>query len=67
MPLLHCCVGSTQVGHAMNDVLHEANERIKFPLRKLLINLLSPSVSDTTMHGQIVVAVCIPGPVHALY
>jgi hypothetical protein len=24
-------------------------------------------VSDTTMHGQIVVAVCIPGPVHALY
>jgi hypothetical protein len=55
------------VGHAMNDVLHEANERIKFPLRKLFINLLSPSVSDTTMHGQIVVAVCIPGPVHALY
>lgn len=34
----------------MNDVLHEANERIKFPLRKLFINLLSPSVSDATVH-----------------
>lgn len=29
----------------MNTVLHEANERIKFPLRKLFVNLLSPSVS----------------------
>lgn len=29
----------------MNTVLHEANERIKFPLRKLFINMLSPSVS----------------------
>jgi hypothetical protein len=36
-----------QVGHAMNTVLHEANERIKFPLRKLFINMVSPSVSHS--------------------
>lgn len=43
-----------QVGHAMNTVLHEANERIKFPLRKLFINMLSPSVSHrwVTCKGQ---------------
>ena len=34
-----------QIGHAMNTVLVEANERIKFPLRKLFINVISPSVS----------------------
>jgi hypothetical protein len=38
---------SMQVGHAMNTVLEEANERIKFPLRKLFINFISPSVSNT--------------------
>jgi hypothetical protein len=37
---------SSQVGHAMNTVLEEANERIKFPLRKLFINFISPSVSE---------------------
>jgi hypothetical protein len=44
-----CC--ALQVGHAMNTVLHEANERIKFPLRKLFINMISPSVSHSVVDG----------------
>jgi hypothetical protein len=40
--LCWCCL---QVSHAMNVVLEEANERIKWPLRKLLVNILSPRVS----------------------
>lgn len=43
-----CCI--MQVGHAMNTVLHEANERIKFPLRKLFINMISPSVSHAVIN-----------------
>jgi hypothetical protein len=42
---------SMQVGHAMNSVLEEANERIKFPLRKLFINMISPSVSHSVVDG----------------
>jgi hypothetical protein len=35
----------------MNLVLEEANERIKFPLRKVFINLLHPSVSARVARG----------------
>jgi hypothetical protein len=37
-------VNSEEVGHAMNTVLLEANERIKFPLRKMFVNMVSPRV-----------------------
>eukprot|EP00878_Enallax_costatus_P042259 GHUV01049462.1.p1 GENE.GHUV01049462.1~~GHUV01049462.1.p1 ORF type:complete len:190 (-),score=33.78 GHUV01049462.1:1840-2409(-) len=40
-----------QIGHAMNLVLEEANERIKFPLRKLFINAVNPRVSSWACHG----------------
>lgn len=34
----------SQIGHAMNTVLEEANERVKFPLRKLVNPLVRPRV-----------------------
>ena len=37
-------VNSEEIGHAMNDVLAEANERIKFPLHKLVVALTRPRV-----------------------
>jgi hypothetical protein len=37
-------VNSEEVGHAMNLVLEEANERIKQPMRKIFISLFSPRV-----------------------
>jgi hypothetical protein len=47
-------VNSEEVGHAMNTVLLEANERIKFPLRKMFVNMVSPRVSAAAA------AVCNP-------
>lgn len=40
-------VNSEEVGHAMNLVLEEANERIKMPLRKIFIGMFAPGVSST--------------------
>lgn len=37
-------VNSEEVGHAMNTVLVEANERIKFPLRKMFVHMVAPRV-----------------------
>jgi hypothetical protein len=45
-------VNSEEVGHAMNTVLLEANERIKFPLRKMFVNMVSPRVSRTHEQKQ---------------
>jgi hypothetical protein len=40
-------VNSEEVGHAMNTVLTEANERIKQPLRAPLLKLFSPRVGGS--------------------
>ena len=39
-------VNSEEVGHAMNLVLEEANERIKQPMRKIFASIFSPRVSQ---------------------
>eukprot|EP00878_Enallax_costatus_P000623 GHUV01000725.1.p1 GENE.GHUV01000725.1~~GHUV01000725.1.p1 ORF type:complete len:552 (+),score=175.13 GHUV01000725.1:213-1868(+) len=45
-------VNSEEIGHAMNLVLEEANERIKFPLRKLFINAVNPRWGWKVWHAQ---------------
>lgn len=45
-------VNSEEVGHAMNLVLEEANERIKFPPRKFLINPFRPRHMYQVWHAQ---------------
>jgi cytochrome P450 len=45
-------VNSEEVGHAMNTVLLEANERIKFPLRKMFVNMVSPRWSYKVWQAQ---------------
>lgn len=49
-------INSEEIGHAMNTVLEEANERIKFPLRKLFINAVNPRWSYKVWHAQHVLA-----------
>lgn len=45
-------VNSEDISHAMNTVLLEANERIKFPLRKMFVNLVSPRWSYKVWSAQ---------------
>jgi hypothetical protein len=49
-------VNSEEVGHAMNTVLLEANERIKFPLRKMFVNMVSPRVSVRQSNADLFMA-----------
>eukprot|EP00877_Chromochloris_zofingiensis_P012409 jgi/Chrzof1/7421/Cz02g23030.t1 len=45
-------VNSEEVGHAMNLVLEEANERIKMPLRKIFIGMFAPGWSYKVWSAQ---------------
>jgi hypothetical protein len=54
-------VNSEEIGHAMNLVLEEANERIKFPLRKMFINTVSPGVSQPMSTAPLTPSNCSQG------
>ena len=51
-------INSEEVGHAMNDVLAEANDRIKFPAHKLVVALTRPRVRDSAVVLVVVLCCC---------